>query len=78
MLNKEFQYYTNNRKKLVAKYDGKYLVIKGEEVVGSYDSEDEASFVTQKEHKTSTFLIQYCEKVKTQSFHSRVGFLSDM
>ena len=81
MLDKEFKYYVNNQRKLVAKYDGKYLVIKGEEVIGSYDSEDQASFETKKEHETGTFLIQYCEKGKasnTQSFHSRVAFLSDM
>ena len=49
----------------------------GEQVVGDYDSFDQAIDETMKEHELGTFLIQECtegEKAYTQTFHSRVVF----
>lgn len=77
MLEKDFQYYLNNREELLKKYTGRYLVIKGEKVIGDYSSEMDAYTETQKEHKLGTFLIQPCvadERSFQQSFHSRVNF----
>lgn len=77
MLDKEFNYYIDNQAKLIKKYDGKYIVIKGFEVIGSYDTEADAYYETQKKHKLGTFLIQLCKQGKdnyTQTFHSRVIF----
>ena len=77
MLEKEFQYYLDNQQELVEKYNGKFLVIKNDEVIGVYDSEDIAYFETEKNHELGTFIIQYCEmgdKAYTQSFSSRVSF----
>lgn len=77
MLEKEFKYYLNNQNQLVEKYNGKYIVIKGEDVIAVYDSETEAYFETQKQHELGTFLIQYCEpgdEAYTEIFHSRVSF----
>ena len=77
MLEKEFKYYLDNQKKLVKKYNGKFIVIVGEEVVGSYDSEETAYFDSLKNYKEGTFLIQLCEPGEdsySQSYHSRVFF----
>lgn len=77
MLEKEFQYYLDNQDKLVQQHNGKYLVIKGQEVVDAYDSDEEAYFGSQKKHELGTFLIQLCNKgdsAYTQKFHSRVSF----
>ena len=77
MLEKEFKYYLNNQSELVKKYNGKFLVIKEEQVIGVHDSESVAFFETKKEHEEGTFLIQFCEsgdESYTQSFHSRVVF----
>lgn len=77
MLEKEFKFYLDNQEKLVKKYSGKFLVIKNEEVIGVYDSDEEAYFHTISEHEAGTFLIQFCEagdSSYTQSFHSRVIF----
>lgn len=77
MLETEFKYYLNNQNQLVEKYNGKYIVIKGEDVIAVYDSETEAYFETQKQHELGTFLIQYCEpgdEAYTEIFHSRVSF----
>jgi len=77
MLDKEFQYYLDNQEELVKKYKGKYVVIKNEAVLNTYNNEVEAYYETQKEHELGTFLVQYClpgEDSHTQTFHSRVVF----
>lgn len=77
MLEKEFQFYLNNQDQLVKEYNGKYVVIKGEEVVGAYASEAEAYFESTKTLKAGTFLIQLCrpgEEAYTETYHSRVTF----
>jgi len=77
MLEKEFQYYLDHQTDLVAKYNGKYLVIREQEVIGVFDTDEEAYFETTKVHEPGTFLIQLCEPGEssyTQTFHSRVVF----
>lgn len=78
MLEKEFKYYLDNQEKLVKEYEGKHLVIVGKEVVGIFNSDEEAFFESEKKYKSGTFLIQFCElgdSSYTQSFHSRVSFI---
>lgn len=75
MLEKEFEYYLQHQSDLVKKYKGKFIVVKGEQVIGSYDSHLEAYNTTVKTEKLGTFLIQHCLPGKdsyTQTFHSRV------
>ncbi len=77
MLEKEFQFYRAHQSELVEKYNGKFLVIVCEKVVGSYDTELEAYSEAKKRHKLGTFLVQHCSAGKesyTQTFHSRVAF----
>ena len=77
MLEKEFKYYLAHQKELVKKYNGKFLVIIGEEVVGNYESFEEALAESQKKFKLGTFLIQQClsgEDNYTQTFHTRAIF----
>ncbi|GBE37779.1 hypothetical protein BMS3Bbin08_00376 [bacterium BMS3Bbin08] len=76
-LEKEFQYYIDNQEDLVQKHKGKFLVIKGQEIIGIYDSEMEAIEETSKNHELGTFLVQKCEpgsESYTQTYHSRVAF----
>lgn len=76
-LEKEFKYYIENQKKLVKKYNNKYIVIKNENVIGVYDSEIEAIQKTSENEPLGTFLVQKCEPGKesyTQTYHSRVIF----
>ena len=73
----QFEYYIANQDKLVKEYNGKYLVIKDCQVIGAYDTEEEAISVTTREHKLGTFIVQKCEEgsnAYTQTFHSRVVF----
>lgn len=77
MLNKEFQYYVSHQQELVEKYNGKFLVIIGEEIVGVYDSFEDALAESQKKYELGTFLIQQClpgEDSYTQTFHTRAIF----
>lgn len=78
MLEKEFKYYLDHQAKLVEQYEGKYIAIIGEEVIGQFESEEEAFFNLSEKYEPGTFLIQYCEKGDssyTQTFHSRVSFV---
>jgi len=76
-LEKEFEYYLAHQAELVEKFDGKFVVIKGNEVLGAYDSEIEAIRETMKDHELGTFLVQKCEEGEesyTMTFHSRVSY----
>ncbi|MEW5844562.1 MAG: hypothetical protein AB1775_15005 [Bacteroidota bacterium] len=77
ILEKEFKFYLKNQEFLVKQYNGKFLVIKGEAVIGVFDTEIEAYIETSKRHKVGTFLIQFCSpgiENYTQTFQSRVMF----
>jgi hypothetical protein len=77
MLEQEFKYYIEHQNELVKKYNGKVLVIVGEEVVGAYDTDDEAYFTSIKKYTPGTFLVQLCTpgaESYTQTFHSRAIF----
>ncbi len=76
-LKTEFQYYLDHQDEMVKKYDGKFVVIKGSEVLAAYDDELTAIRETQKSHELGTFLVQKVSKGDadyTQTFHSRVVF----
>lgn len=77
MLKQEFEYYLAHQNDLVEKYNGKFIVIKNQAVVGVYDSEIEAYTESVKTMELGTFLIQEClpgEESYTQTFRTRVIF----
>jgi hypothetical protein len=59
-LEKEFRWYLSHQEELVQKYDGKFIVIKGEEVFGAYDNLGDAVDETEKTLVLGTFLVQKC------------------
>ena len=74
MLPEEFQYYLDHQSELLKKYNGKFIVIKDEHVIGSYNSQSEAYDESIKTNELGTFLIQHClpgSDGYTQTFHSR-------
>jgi hypothetical protein len=74
-LQSEFEYFKTHQDELVERYEGKFVVIKGELVIGAYDSFADALHQTAKTHEPGTFLIQRCEpgpEAYTHVFHSRV------
>ena len=77
MLDKEFQYYLDNQSELVRQYDGRYIVIVGEKVMGNYDDYSQALSHSLKQYEMGAFLVQKCtpgDKDYTLTFHSRVAF----
>lgn len=75
-LEKEFRFYKEHQDELVQKYNGKFLAIVGDEVVGVYDSELAAYTEAKKKYRVGTFLIQHCLPGKesyTETYHSRVA-----
>jgi hypothetical protein len=79
MLEKEFKYYLDHQKDLLAKYKGRFIVIMNDEVIGDFGTEQEAYDETVKHHKVGTFLIQKCipgSEGYTQTYHSRVIYKS--
>jgi 3-methyladenine DNA glycosylase AlkD len=76
-LEREFDYFLANQEELVRKYQGKFVVIKDQQVIGTYNSELEALKETTKTHELGTFLVQRAEpgsESYTQVYHSRVAF----
>lgn len=76
-LEKEFQWYLEHQEELVEKYDGKFIAIKGNKVIGDYDQVGDAVRETAKEHERGTFLVQKCspgDQDYSQTYHSRVRF----
>jgi hypothetical protein len=76
-LKREFEYYIANQDALVKKYNGRYIVIKEQQVIADYADESTAVFETQKTHPLGTFLVQRVAPgtdAYTQTFHSRVIF----
>ncbi|WP_027064553.1 hypothetical protein [Maribacter sp. Hel_I_7] len=75
MLEKEFKFYLDNQSALLETYGGSFIVIKGNEVLGSYNSEIEALTESRKSNEVGTFLIQKCspgDEDYTETYHSRV------
>jgi len=76
MLETEFQYYLDHQNELVKKYNGQYIVIVGNAVVGSHSTHREAYDSAVKQYNEGTFLIQLCspgEDSYSHVFHSRVA-----
>ena len=74
-LEEEFKYFKSHQDKLVRRYDGKVLAIKGKEVVGVYETEMDAYTDGKEKFGLGSFLIQKClsgEEVYTHTLHSGI------
>lgn len=75
-LKKEFEYFLANQKELAGKYLGRFVVVKGQQVIGVYEDELTAINQTKKDYELGTFLVQKVQPDNgySQTFHSRVVF----
>ena len=76
-LKKNFDYYLENHKDIIEKYLNKFIVIKDEQIVDSYDTFEEAIEKSSRKYELGTFIVQKCTKdinEDTQIFHSRVMY----
>lgn len=55
-----FQWYLDNQQQLVEKYNGKFLVIKDNQVVDVFDDENTAYFDASEKYGLGNFIIQLC------------------
>ena len=73
-----FHYYLEHQDELVELYDGKFLAIKDNAVIGVYDSDLEAIERTAESEEFGTFIVQRCSpgtRDYTQNYRSRVVFV---
>ena len=73
MLEREFRHYLRHQDELLKTYDGRFIVIIGDEVVGDYGSYEEAYHTSAGRYPIGTFLIQECtegDSAYTLTFHS--------
>lgn len=72
-LRQEFEYFKDNQEELVRDYEGRFLVIKNQEVKGDYSSIEEAYNDAISKFEAGTFIIQECQSGKeiyTATYHS--------
>ena len=58
MLEKEYDYFLKNKQTILKDYGNKFIVIVGEQVVGNYESQEEALKESSQKYTLGTFLIQ--------------------
>ncbi|MDR2526726.1 MAG: hypothetical protein LBC92_02525 [Rickettsiales bacterium] len=68
-LDKDFEWFDRNMENLYKEHGHKFLAIKNEKVIGSYDTFDIALTETTKEEEVGTFLIQECFEKKEQAIN---------
>ena len=77
-LDREYEFYKANKGSLLPKYEGKFIVIVGKEIVGSFNTREEAIDEAAKDHRPGTFLIQkVCKEEEVIYFRSRVAIGGD-
>ena len=60
MFTQEFNFFVANQTRLVQQYGGKVLAIKGEDIVGTFDSPAEAYEKIQEDKQLGKVMIQPC------------------
>ena len=60
MFEPELAFFITNQNELVSKFNGKTLLIRGDELVGVFNTALEAYLDAQKRFEPGTFMIQQC------------------
>jgi hypothetical protein len=56
----DFDFFIQNYQELYNRYGHKFLAIKNQEILGSYDTELEAITNTEKQYPLGSFIVQEC------------------
>lgn len=81
MLEQEFKHYLDNQAELAKSHFSRFIIIKGQEILGDYPTEVDAILAGTNDLglELGTFLVQHClpgVENYTQFFHSRAMFTS--
>ena len=74
-IEKDFKYYLSHQNELVGQYNGKYIVLVDNKVVGSYDDYSDAVYSSLDKYQPGTFMVQLCtpgESAYTARYYNRV------
>ena len=73
MLENEYRYYLENKETFINKYLNKYIVIKQNEILGIYNSVEDAVQTSLIDNELGTFLVQKVkEKEEPARFFNKV------
>jgi len=61
MFERELDFFVKHQDELVARYPGKVLVIRGDELAGVFENALEAYLSAQRQFEPGTYMIQPCE-----------------
>lgn len=64
-IQQDIDYYKANRQQFLEQYDGKFLVIKGKQLIGIYTTRTQAYNTTVAQHEEGTFIIEHPILLKT-------------
>lgn len=73
---RQFDYYLSHQDELVERFNGRFVVIVGERVVGDFESEVEAYTFATENYESGNFMVQLVnpgEGAYSAVFHSRVA-----
>ena len=60
MFDQEFNYFIAHQEELVKKYSNKTLILKGEEVIGAFDSPLHAYIFAKDKYAPGSYMLQRC------------------
>lgn len=63
MLEKERKYFEQNRKQWVAHYPGKFVLVKGEELLGTFDKPEDALAEGARRFGLESFLVRQIQEI---------------
>lgn len=67
MCKDNYDYYKSHLDELCKKFNNKYIAIKEQNIIGVYESFDQAFTETSKTEELGTFIIQLCSKDETST-----------
>ena len=72
-LDREYEFYKANKEALLAQYEGKFIVIVGEKIIGSFNNRGDAIDHAVKDYPPGTFFVQkVCKEEEVIYFRSRI------
>lgn len=69
----EITFYKENKDEILKKHKGRYVVIVGNKIVGTYNKKEDAVLETIKDYEMGSFLVQHVTEEERVATLSRVA-----